>query len=505
MQRGRLRRQAQLFGLEGRTLAHRASCADHFAITRDLGDAATSNDEQLHVELPDPGEELGAAGELAMDAPSSTASPAEVSSTNGLDSGRTDTKSKSKKKDDRSIDNVLKSFGGIAQPEEKLAGLCQKYSDLLEDFRSSQSLLKQMQRKCTGISKERDQLQTENGKLTLAKSKLESLCRELQRHNKLIKEESIARAREEEEKRKEVATKFQTTISDIQCQMSDNSSRNTKLREENLELTGKLKHMLEQFELREQQVEKLVKHKELEQQLVEARLAQLQLLAEQEKDKNSKEKQLLLEELIIAKTKVEKLEESERHLKTQLSIYTDKYTEFQSTLTKSNEVFSTFKSEMEKMTKKIKKLEKDAVTYKTKWEESCQTVISLSTEKQQMQKQYVILFKKTQQLENLCRALQAERKSSSPLSLTDGSSSAQQHIAAASHSCCADGACSGEAAVVSPDETGESCCEDSQCSAKHGTESEKAQVDGCGPTTTVDSCCCATEGSLSTEPTPASP
>ena len=59
------------------------------------------------------------------------------------------------------------------------------------------------------VMREKDQLQTEHSKAILAKSKLESLCRELQRHNKLVKEESLARAREEEDKRKEVTAKFQ--------------------------------------------------------------------------------------------------------------------------------------------------------------------------------------------------------------------------------------------------------------------------------------------------------
>ncbi len=59
--------------------------------------------------------------------------------------------------------------------------------------------------------REKDQLQTEHSKAVLAKSKLESLCRELQRHNKLVKDESVARAKEEEEKRKEVTNKFQVS------------------------------------------------------------------------------------------------------------------------------------------------------------------------------------------------------------------------------------------------------------------------------------------------------
>jgi len=59
------------------------------------------------------------------------------------------------------------------------------------------------------LSREKDQLQSEHSKAVLAKSKLEGLCRELQRHNKLVKDESVARAKEDDEKRKEVTAKFQ--------------------------------------------------------------------------------------------------------------------------------------------------------------------------------------------------------------------------------------------------------------------------------------------------------
>ena len=45
---------------------------------------------------------------------------------------------------------------------------------------------------------------------------------------------------------------FQTTIGEIQTQMTDNHERNTKLREENADLATKLKNFIEQYELREQ-------------------------------------------------------------------------------------------------------------------------------------------------------------------------------------------------------------------------------------------------------------
>ena len=51
-------------------------------------------------------------------------------------------------------------------------------------------------------------------------------------------------------------------------------------------------------------------------------------------------------------------------LLTQLALYTEKFEEFQNTLSKSSEVFTTFKQEMEKMTKKIKELEKETTMYR---------------------------------------------------------------------------------------------------------------------------------------------
>ena len=44
--------------------------------------------------------------------------------------------------------------------------------------------------------------------------------------------------------------------------------------------------------------------------------------------------------------------ETEKQLKAQLSMYTEKYEEFQTTLKKSNQVFESFKTEMDKVNKR---------------------------------------------------------------------------------------------------------------------------------------------------------
>jgi len=47
--------------------------------------------------------------------------------------------------------------------------------------------------------------------------------------------------------------------------------------------------------------------------------------------------------------KCQELQATEINLRSQISLYTDKYDEFQNALTRSNEVFGGFKGEMEKV------------------------------------------------------------------------------------------------------------------------------------------------------------
>lgn len=45
---------------------------------------------------------------------------------------------------------------------------------------------------------------------------------------------------------------FQVTLNDIQLQMEQHNERNSKLRQENMELAERLKKLIEQYELREE-------------------------------------------------------------------------------------------------------------------------------------------------------------------------------------------------------------------------------------------------------------
>ncbi|NXY10857.1 TXLNA protein, partial [Pteruthius melanotis] len=280
----------------------------------------------------------------------------------------------------KEITLLMQTLNTLSTSEEKLAALCKKYAELLEEHRNSQKQMKILQKKQSQLVQEKDHLQSEHSKAILARSKLESLCRELQRHNRTLKEEGVQRAREEEEKRKEVTSHFQVTLNDIQLQMEQHNERNSKLRQENMELAERLKKLIEQYELREEHIDKVFKHKELQQQLVDAKLQQAQEMLKEAEERHQREKDFLLKEAVESQRMCELMKQQETHLKQQLALYTEKFEEFQNTLSKSSEVFTTFKQEMEKMTKKIKKLEKETTMYRSRWESSNKALLEMAEE-----------------------------------------------------------------------------------------------------------------------------
>ncbi|XP_036601094.1 gamma-taxilin isoform X3 [Trichosurus vulpecula] len=273
---------------------------------------------------------------------------------------------------------LMQALNTLSTPEEKLAALCKKYADLLEESRNVQKQMKILQKKQAQIVKEKVHLQSEHSKAILARSKLESLCRELQRHNKTLKEENMQQAREEEERRKEATAHFQITLNEIQAQLEQHDVHNAKLRQENIELGEKLKKLIEQYALREEHIDKVFKHKELQQQLVDAKLQQTTQLIKEAEEKHQREREFLLKEATESRHKCEQMKQQEAQLKQQ-------------------------------MTKKIKKLEKETIVWRTKWENNNKALLQMAEEKTVRDKEYKAFQIKLERLEKLCRALQTER------------------------------------------------------------------------------------------------
>ncbi|XP_030782165.1 gamma-taxilin-like isoform X2 [Rhinopithecus roxellana] len=279
---------------------------------------------------------------------------------------------------------LMQALNTLSTPEEKLAALCKKCADLLEESRNVQRQMKILQNKQAQIVKEKVHLQSEHSKTILARSKLESLCRELQRQNKTLKEEYMQQKKEEEEGLKEVTAHFQITLTEIQAQLEQHEIHNAKVQQENVEMEEKLKKLTDQYALREEQINKAFKHKELQQQLVDARLQQTAQLIKEADERHQREREFLF-------------------------LYMDKFEEFQTTMAKTNELFTAFKQETEKLTKRIKKLEKEMVIWCTKWENNNKILLQMAEEKTIRDRNCKVFQIKLERLEKLYKALQMER------------------------------------------------------------------------------------------------
>ena len=158
-------------------------------------------------------------------------------------------------------------------------------------------------------------------------------------------------------------------------------------------------NLLEMYRLRERHFAATVHRKDLEQQLLEAKLKHQLNAATQEALRSQ-----------AYKEQITGLGKTERALRQQLSTYAEKFEQFQVTLTKSNDVFTTFKQEMQKMTKTIQKLERENASLRKKAEQAEGKAAGLMEERGKLQKDLNTNYQRTAKLEQICRALQNERK-----------------------------------------------------------------------------------------------
>ncbi|KAH7430716.1 hypothetical protein KP509_08G011200 [Ceratopteris richardii] len=340
-----------------------ADKSDLFVITEVVGHNKNSSDEKVLIEV--------------RDARTWDARTDKVSDTNDQDASP---------EIDQLIHATALSDNGIQTVE----GL---HSSLLED-------------EIADLRKQKEQLINENSilnaqlaKSKLVREKLESLCRELQRHNKQLTDECKRIASEEQQKRLELSNRFHEAIKDVTVKLEEQGDERLRQAKQNELLQEKLRQFTQQYELQEQQYAQHLKAKSLDYQILEVKLKQ-----QEEINKQGEAKLFGLTEHIT------QLLQTEQEQKARIALYGEKFEQFQEMLSKSNEVFASFKTQMEKMSKTIKNLEKENLALKRKCEKSDVSLIELVDERAQLRKQLETTRNQKERLEALCRTMQAERK-----------------------------------------------------------------------------------------------
>ncbi|XP_067427888.1 beta-taxilin isoform X2 [Thunnus thynnus] len=311
---------------------------------------------------------------------------------------------------EKEVSVIMQSLNELSSPEKKLEDLVRKYAEMEVLRRCDEKKLCVQQQKLSVLLEQQQQLQAECRSGIVARRELETLCRELQGYYSVLREESLQSSRDDERKRSEITGHFQKTLVDIQAQIEQHSSRNTKLCRENIILTEKLESLMKQCETREQNLEKINKHRDLQCQLSEAKLQQANALLANAEEKHKREKEYLLVQAADWKLQAQALKEQDTVMQAQLHLYSQKFEEFQETLAKSNEIFARFKTEMDNMSEKMKKLEKESNVWKTRFENCNKALNDMMEERAEKNKEYDMFVLKIQKLELLCRALQDERK-----------------------------------------------------------------------------------------------
>ena len=209
--------------------------------------------------------------------------------------------------------------------------------------------------------------------------------------------------REEEKRRKEAQAKFQLSLNEIQKLMTENSEKNKKLEQDNLEMSLKFKNILNQYEEREKQMDRINKQMELVTQLNEAKLAKATVESMAEKEAFLKQTAVLEETITILKRQLSEALSSEKAYKAQVDLYGSKYGEFTKT-------FEGYKTDMTKMSKKTFKIEKEMLQWKIKYEKSNSMLLDMVSEKQIRDEHITKTAKQLWYLQKLCRTLSAEKK-----------------------------------------------------------------------------------------------
>ncbi|KAK6933323.1 Taxilin family [Dillenia turbinata] len=212
------------------------------------------------------------------------------------------------------------------------------------------------------------------------RDKLESLCRELQRQNKMLMDECKRVSAEGQNLRLDLSTKFHDAIKDVSNKLEEQKDECLSQLKENETLRNKLKQLADQYALSEQQFVQKLKQKTLELQIADLKI-------QQHEDKLAHEQA----QIKLYAEQVSQLLATEKNLRLQLMADGEKFQQFQ-------------------MSKSIKELKKENTFLKGKCEKSDITLIELVEEREHLKKQLEKTKNQKEKLESLCRSLQAERK-----------------------------------------------------------------------------------------------
>jgi len=279
--------------------------------------------------------------------------------------------------------------------QEKLEALCMIFnSTLTENLKMKESLA------------------NVNGQLEkndMTKEAMQKLCEALRTQVTLKDEENNLKLQEETQKRIDITKNFESTMNELTKLIEVHSKHNTSLREENKMMATKLEELLAEFESRENKIHMISEEFSLKSKLYEAQVAKAKVEKAEVSADFNKERLQMQKALLEAKKNIDLLLTREDNLKEQIELYANQCEAMSKGVTDKKVNVGTFKTQVDNLNGKLKKLESETSVWKEKFQESNEVVVKMNSAKADSDRDLEATKKKLAAMEKLNRALQEER------------------------------------------------------------------------------------------------
>ncbi|KAK5132267.1 hypothetical protein LTR08_009255 [Meristemomyces frigidus] len=298
------------------------------------------------------------------------------------------------KKANRDLSQLLNT---LEPHNSKLDIVQRKYSELLGEMKRVEREHVKAKKRGDQLQKEKEDIAKERTRERGLKEKLEKLSRELTRENKKLKEDLRDLKESSADRNDELHQKLENLVLDVEEVVSDRKAPERQMHEleQDKVFREKFTSFLHQYELRELHFSSLLRTKDLE---VAYHIARHDQLKKAQESELSKSHQLTRQ--------VSTFSQTENELRGQLNVYVEKFKQVEDTLNNSNDLFLTFRKEMEEMSKKTKRLEKENLNLTRKQEATNKNIFQMAEERSQSQQALDRLGRENEKLKKLCRAMQ---------------------------------------------------------------------------------------------------
>ncbi|CAD5207162.1 unnamed protein product [Bursaphelenchus okinawaensis] len=285
------------------------------------------------------------------------------------------------------------------------------------EFESEKSIetakqLKVEVEKLSGVEKKLQSTEKMLSRAELSKSKLEELCRELNRSKKEEADRNVQKLKEIERNHQETVENFKKSLGDIQLSV-DARKEQAKRMQDVEEISKSLTTLSEEYETRLKELKTLYEDREDKvKDMMKTKDEELNHLRKEIDNMRGKvegvfkENVNLKQELLGKERAFQEAVASEIQTKKVIESYGDKYSDLVNTLEKSNKAFERARTDMGKMNSQLIKLQGESQRYRQQLEQSNETISKLNEINEDINKKSSLKDRQLEQLQKLCRQLQ---------------------------------------------------------------------------------------------------